>query len=415
MNIFKTNYRRVREGIMQSVGAHEATTDHEFDARVHAFQLLVRDMERVLEAMLLWADCMDAMSVAGAGLGDAMSKFFCANSPPGAGAGAGGQSRRSGLDASSRAYLSVQADVNESLRGSVRRTLLERCLKPTTEVLAVAPLINEKVALRKQLMLDSNFYNAKYKHEINAGKDESDPKVAKIAAKMRDARKTLLDLSNELLETFAEIEDARSTLLIPEVSALVGSQFFYMQNSAQMLSDVMSFFPQSASTLCALHTEKAAAPYLSKKVVDNLKSTATCSASTTISPVAASGSDPSSPGRGLAAYSMGLRPAARPPPVPAGRPFSEQVRGTASPPPPGQPRSVPLGSSEGPFPFPAAAPPPLPAGLPVPGKANVVKPVKPVKKPVTSAAAAVAGIGIVIYIWHAMSMSFMCMCMCIYM
>lgn len=248
---------------MQSVGAHQTTDDGEFEAKVLAFQQLVRDMERVHEAILLWSDCMDAMAMAGAGLGDTMSKFFAANSTP---------SRRSDLDTSSKAYLSVQADINETLRASVRKSLMERCLRPITEVLAVAPMINEKVAVRKQLRLDSEFYSSKYK-KISAGKDETDPEVTRVATKMRDAEKALSAVHEELIASFDEIEEARSSMLIPEVSALIGCQFFFQQTSTQMMSEVISFFPQSASTMCALHAESAAAPYVSRRVVQNLKST----------------------------------------------------------------------------------------------------------------------------------------------
>ena len=263
MNRFKENYRRVREGILQTVVGHEAPSDVDFERRAQCFQQLVRDLEHVHEAMILWSDCMDALSMAGAGLGDAMSKFFATNSTP---------TKRSDLDTASKAYLSVQADISENLRCSVHKVLMERCLTPTTEILAVVPRINEKIAQRKQFLLDNEFFNVKYKNEINSGKDESDPKVVKAAAKMKDAAKALEDITTELLATFEEIEEARATILIPEVSSLVGCQYFFLQSSTQMMSELMSFFPQAAGPLCLLHSHKGATPYVSSKVVNNLKS-----------------------------------------------------------------------------------------------------------------------------------------------
>lgn len=350
MNIFKTNYRRVREGIMQSVGAHQVVEDVEFDARVLKFQQLVRDMERVHEAVLVWSDCVDALSAAGAGLGDTMSKFFNANSTP---------TKKSDLEISAKAYLSVQADINETLRSSTRKALMDRCIRPMTEVLTVAPLIQEKLAVRKQLKLDSEFYVSKYKTKISAGKDESDPEVAKVAAKMRDAEKALADINDDMNATFDELEEARSSMLIPELSSLVGCQYFFLQTSTKMLADVISFFPQAASTMCALHADSAAAPYMSKKVVENLRATSSSLKSARAVAVIVADAKNQSPAAHHATSHQSLSSLRGK--TPELRPRSEINSNTASVAtqmiPSEKPRSVPLGSQPPNKPPPMTAPP----------------------------------------------------------
>jgi hypothetical protein len=384
MNWIKENTRRVKEGLLQSLGAHQATDDREFESRALSYAQFMRDLERVNEALTIWSDCLDAFSMASAGLSESLCVFFAANGRPG---------KFANMDTPSKALLVVQADLNDQLRPSIRKVLLEKCIRPIAEILSGFPLINEKIAARKKLVLDVDFYSSKLKADLASTKDKNDPKILKVSNKLEEASKALDDAQNELIAHFDAVDAARASVLTPELAAFVACQFHFLHSSTMMFSNVMNLFPQSGSTSCILRAERAEAEAKTLHTVSQLKlqkengvrSAENSSSSftevprspavTSDSPVRASSAPKAPPPRNPPPSAPPPRPLTKPPSV------SPPSAPPARPPPPAPPASLP----------PGAPPPRPPAPVKVLDQADTVaasaqdeavtkaKPIKPMK------------------------------------
>lgn len=259
MNWIKASTRRAKEEFLQTVGHHQGTVDAEFDAAELHYQQVFKDLQKVQETVQMWSDCMDTAFAASLGTGEVVARFF---------ASLGNASSKVEMDSPARTYMAIQSDINEKLRKPMHRVLLERCLRPITELLAVAPVLNDKLSARKKALLDVDFYTSKYAGEAEQGREKNEPKMARLAAKLEAATKNLEEIENELIAAFEEIEVSKTQLLRSEISTFFACHFYLLQTSANMMSDLIGVSPYSAASLCALEAERSHESFLYKETIE---------------------------------------------------------------------------------------------------------------------------------------------------
>lgn len=241
-NWFKATQRRMKETILQSVGAHDKTDDGLFDEKYQSFVVFSRDLAKVHLSLQLWLDSMDLLCASSVGIGESLSTF-CASSQKG---------EDSPLLDVARAFHAISADFNTIMRTNMRSVFIDRCLKPIESILSIVPIVNDKMQKRKHLRLDNDFYRSKLASEQSAGKGDDHPAVVKIAAKLSDATKALDAVTMELVSCIDELNCQKEFMLGPEMAAMVACmQTFYAFNSSH-LSKLTPMIPQSASTSCLL-------------------------------------------------------------------------------------------------------------------------------------------------------------------
>jgi hypothetical protein len=223
-------------------------------AELH-YQQVFKDIQKVQETVQMWSDCMDTAFTASLGTGEVVARFF---------ASLGSASSKVEMDSPACTYMAIQSDINEKLRKPMHRVLMERCLRPMTEILAVAPVLNEKLSARKKALLDVDFYTSKYTSETAVGKEKNEPKMARLAAKLEAATKNLDNIEMELIAAFEEIEISKAQLLRSEISTFFACHFYMLQLSANMMSDLIGVCPYSAASLCALEAERSHESFLYK-------------------------------------------------------------------------------------------------------------------------------------------------------
>jgi hypothetical protein len=136
-----------------------------------------------------------------------------------------------------------------------------------TEILAVAPVLNEKLSARKKALLDVDFYTSKYASETAVGKEKNDPKMARLAAKLEAATNNLDTIELEVIAAFEEIEISKAQLLRSEISTFFACHFYMLQMSANMMSDLIGVCPYSAASLCSLEAERSHELFLYKDTI----------------------------------------------------------------------------------------------------------------------------------------------------
>jgi hypothetical protein len=62
-------------------------------------------------------------------------------------------------------FSTINKDIEVSLGGVTKSSIIAKCIEPILSILALVPAIDKKVSERKQLLLDYDFYKAKLQQE----------------------------------------------------------------------------------------------------------------------------------------------------------------------------------------------------------------------------------------------------------
>jgi hypothetical protein len=248
----KATQRRVKETILQSVGAHDKTEDQEFDEICGRFTNFSRDLVKVHMAMQLWLDSIDLFCGAWIGIGESLTTFC---SPDG-----GGGSSTNGTSSEeilplhqlSKVFTTIGNDVNTSLKNVLKVVFIDRCLKPIESILAIVPILNSKIQERKKVLLDVGFYKSKRQSELSSGKEIDHPTMIKITNKLNDSTRILELLSNDIINCVDELSFAKTKMLGPEIAALFSCMETFSNLISTKISQLYPLVPQTASTKCLL-------------------------------------------------------------------------------------------------------------------------------------------------------------------
>lgn len=264
---FKVTQRRVKETILQSVGAHDKTEDQEFDEKCAKFTLFYHDLTKVHLSMQLWLDSIDLLCGSWVGMGESLNKF-CTT---------GSDSENSPLSDIIKCFSLIGNDVNSVLKGVIKSIFIDRCMKPIESILAIVPIINQKIQERRNLLLDVGFYNSKKQSEKNSGKDDNHPNVIKLTNKLNESERLLHNLTGDIDSCIDQLCSARSYMLGPEIAALISCMESFPLIISQKVGQMTPLIPQTASTTCLLlaSIETAEINLKSNGLVETLQSNIT--------------------------------------------------------------------------------------------------------------------------------------------
>jgi bridging integrator 3 len=263
----KATQRRVKETILQSVGAHNKTDDLKFDEICHKFTNFSRDLVKVHMTMQLWLDSIDLFCSSWVGMGESLTAFCTLSSEQNS------DTQNLSLHQLSKTFCLIGADVNSTLRGILKTIFMDRCLKPIESILAIVPIVNQKIQERKNVLLDVGFYKSKRQSELSSGKDPEHPSVVKLTNKLNESNRILETLSNDVISCVEELSYARANMLGPEIAALLACMETFPALIAQKVAQLHPLIPQTASTKCLLlaSLEAADSSLKSNALVDSLR------------------------------------------------------------------------------------------------------------------------------------------------
>jgi hypothetical protein len=130
--------------------------------------------------------------------------------------------------------------------------LTEMCLRPLESILSLSALVNEKEKIIKSSTLDCDHFKSRKDSELLSGKLSDHPTVVKLTEQLKDAERIVEWETLCVMNFFDRIDVHMSTMLGPETSVLVGTLQFSHNSSSHLLSQLNTFLPQSAATICEL-------------------------------------------------------------------------------------------------------------------------------------------------------------------
>lgn len=108
------------------------------------------------------------------------------------------------------------------------------------------------------LKLDYDSYDRRYKGEVS--KDPNSAATLKLTKKLDNTRVKLTEITDDIKEHFEAFERQRPSMLVSELSALVGIQHSLSSRNAALLSKLLPSVPHAAVSLCAMAHAREADP-----------------------------------------------------------------------------------------------------------------------------------------------------------
>mmetsp|Transcript_33638 Transcript_33638/g.68764 ORF Transcript_33638/g.68764 Transcript_33638/m.68764 type:complete len:200 (+) Transcript_33638:142-741(+) len=128
---------------------------------------------------------------------------------------------------------------------------LDHVLHPTNELLRTSmPEINELLEKRGSLKLDYDSYARRAKTETD--KDPNSAASSKLVIKRDNAKKKLSEITQSVRDHLDDLERRRPSMLVSELSALVGIQQASTAKFERSLAELLPALPHAAVTICAL-------------------------------------------------------------------------------------------------------------------------------------------------------------------
>ena len=221
---------------MQAAGIHDASStedDKAFSEALQRFQETVRDIRSTEEAMKEYLILTHATLESQFRLAEQMDATF-----------AGGVME----DISTRNVESNRRLMNEF--NHIKAVYLDTVLHPTNELLRKSmPEIQSLVEKRASLKLDFDSY-ARRAASSDATKDSAH--AQKLVSKRDAAARTLEACTLKIREQLDELEQRRPSMLVSELSSLIGIQLTSAQRQLDVASELIPALPHSAVTMCLL-------------------------------------------------------------------------------------------------------------------------------------------------------------------
>ena len=235
-NWFKTQKRRIKEEFLQSIGAHERTTDFGFDQKCHKFYMLDRVLQDIHASFTAYLESIDALSRASSAVSSGLTSLYtfenCA------------------FDKTARDAIDTHGAITKIVVPAVKRAFVDMVIKPCGTLLAKMPEIHQMIERRKQLLLDFDSYRSRYAAESQRGKTSAS--AEKLSNKLETTKAALHSLEEQILHRFDELEQERPSMLVSELSSLVSCETHFHATCAEHLGNLLPVLPQAATSMCLL-------------------------------------------------------------------------------------------------------------------------------------------------------------------
>jgi hypothetical protein len=154
------------------------------------------------------------------------------------------------LEEVSAQYVSTQHSALSEF-ASMKAIYLDHVLHPTNELLRTSmPEINELLEKRGSLKLDYDSYARRARTETD--KDPNSAASSKLIVKRDNAQKRLSEITQSVRDHLDDLERRRPSMLVSELSALVGIQHTSAARFETSLVELLPALPHAAVTICAL-------------------------------------------------------------------------------------------------------------------------------------------------------------------
>uniref|UniRef100_A0A7S1UK45 BAR domain-containing protein n=1 Tax=Phaeomonas parva TaxID=124430 RepID=A0A7S1UK45_9STRA len=236
---FKTQRRRVKEEFLQAIGAHEATHDFAFDAKISKFHMLDELLHGVYNSFIAYNEAMNQICIAGEQVSKGLSALY--------------KHDTSEFEQTARQAIDSVRMISNVVKPAVQRAYTDVVLKPYGKLLERFPEIHKKISKRHQIMLDYDSYKARLAYE----QSRQSANVDRVSKKLEDAATRLHDIEDEISEAIEDLERERPSMLVNELSALISCQVYFYGNCSEILSELLPTLPQAATSMCLLESYAA--------------------------------------------------------------------------------------------------------------------------------------------------------------
>jgi hypothetical protein len=227
------------------------------------FMSHVQELSKMKELMEIWLDSFDSFCRATSLLSEGFKQFH-STSPYATNNALDQVDRDHDADSpnkfpfatAARSLDEISLCIDERIRPAVISVFHNRCIKPVSSILSMVPGLQESHQIRKSLLSEFDSYRLKMEKEFAVGRDSSHPNVMRKAAKLDESAKKLHSVQSNLFQKFYEFEVARSQTLGPEMGVFAACMHSFSSTLHSELSELVSFIPQSASTLASLDAMK---------------------------------------------------------------------------------------------------------------------------------------------------------------
>lgn len=243
-----------------AVGNSAAVNEKDpFEIKYKEFKSYVSDIEQVNQSFQLYMDAIDALSSAFTCLGDSMAKLHRNSTTE--------NGYPSGMENVTEIFRTIQKDIDENVRASVHEVMTEKCVRPIAHILAQVPEIDKKYQRRKVVLSDhdyfknklqiesattNNSYNSKKGAGQGASADGGDGIGSSTSARLQELVRELALTQMEIEGSLEEFETVRTSMLGPELAALVGSLYYFTTSVGCLYSQMFPLLPQSTSNFATL-------------------------------------------------------------------------------------------------------------------------------------------------------------------
>lgn len=243
----KPKMRRVKERFLQALGVHQQSSYPEFDERLKHFLEVMSALHQIYDSLEIYIDLIDSMSQVMLNLTDSFlnlqSKSVSQKK---------GYTPMTDLAKSFQLLASIYKDIHDSVNPELKIVFEDRCILPIKSLLSREDVIKAKYHERNKILLEYDSLTSAAKAELAAGKDETHPNVIKLQSKVDTATLALNNIHEDINQSLNEFECLYPTVLSPCFASMVGCTYYHGTTSDNLLTKVIPYLPESASSICAL-------------------------------------------------------------------------------------------------------------------------------------------------------------------
>jgi hypothetical protein len=166
--MFKDLRGYVKKGFRQAKNAvggisHIGDTS-EFDSKVKLWETQVEGLKKLKESLELYLDALATINAASAALSESINQHFSAPTQN------QDHSQPSPYLDIANLYDKINKDITNVIHSTLKTTIFNRCMKPLIAILSTIPDIYQKLAIRKDILLDRDVYSQKVEKDSSASK-----------------------------------------------------------------------------------------------------------------------------------------------------------------------------------------------------------------------------------------------------
>lgn len=178
----------------------------------------------------------------------------------------GGPQEASPMQDMARMYGLAHRSIDGVVREPAHRVAEDMVLRQIGALLSRFPPIYKKIIRRRQLLADFTLAESKLRtaeavqqKDRNRDPGMSTEQTRRLATSMETAASVANGVTQEVIADIDRFQDERGTMLVPQVSALVGCQAYFFRRSAAVMERLTTSLPFSSLALCRLVQPPSAA------------------------------------------------------------------------------------------------------------------------------------------------------------